>query len=92
MLGNIGQKAKEKYDAVKAMSQIKKDLEQIFHSEVKRDIKVVVRGDKRIEKIEVGDEDLKELKDTINAAFKAVEKKAQKQMKGKLGGMGIPGL
>ena len=50
----------------------------------------MVRGDKKIQKIEVDGEDQKELKDLINDAFGDVDKKLQKQMKGQLQDLGLP--
>ncbi|MBN1162280.1 YbaB/EbfC family nucleoid-associated protein [Patescibacteria group bacterium] len=76
----------------KAQSEIKKQLEQMFHSEEKRGTKVIVRGDKRIEKIEIDGEEDKELKDLINDAMKKMDKKAEKQLRGKLKGLGLPDL
>ena len=86
------EKLRELNDFRKAQSEIKKELEQIFHSEIKRDIKVIVRGDKKIERIEINSEEQKELKDVINSAMKEIDKKSQKQLKGKLKGLGLPDL
>lgn len=76
----------------KAQSQMQKQLEQIFSSMEKRGIKVVVRGDRRIESIEIDGESQKELKDLLNDALKEVNKKAEKQLRGQLGDLGFPGL
>ena len=76
----------------KMQGELKKQLEQIFVTEEKRDIKVRIRGDKKIELIEINGEELKELRDILNDAFKEVDKKVQKQMKGQLGDFGFPGL
>ncbi len=76
----------------KMQGELKKQLEQIFVTEEKRDIKVRIRGDKKIELIEINGEELKELRDILNDAFKEVDKKVQKQMKGQLGDLGFPGL
>jgi DNA-binding protein YbaB len=76
----------------KAQSEIKKQLEQIFVTEERGDYKVVIRGDKKVEKLEIDGEDQKELRDILNRAFKEVDKKVEKQMRGQLSDLGFPGL
>jgi len=76
----------------KAQSEIKKELEQIFVSEEKSGIKVLIRGDKKIQKIEIDGEDQKDLRDTLNDTFKKVDKKVEKQMRGHMGDLGLPGF
>ncbi len=76
----------------KAQSEIKKELEQIFVSEEKFGINVVIRGDKKIQKIEVDGEDQKDLKEILNNTFKKVDKKVEKQMRGHMGDLGLPGF
>ena len=85
-------KLKDLNNLRKAQSQIKKQMEEIFASEEDGDVKVVVRGDKRIERILINGEENKELKDVINKAFKQVDKKVEKQLRGQMGDLGIPGL
>lgn len=70
-------------DAIKAkrtQSKMQKELEQIFAVAEDKETRVVVRGDHKIEKIEIDGEEQKELKSVINDAMKAVEKKIQKKM------------
>ncbi len=69
------------YKAQRAKSQMQKQLEQIYAAEEKRGIKVVVRGDKKIETIIIDSEEQKELKDLINKAMKAADKKVEKQLR-----------
>ena len=76
----------------KAQSEIKKQLEQIYVSSEKNDMSVLIRGDKKIEKLVVEGEENKELKDFLNDSFKEIDKKVEKQMRGQLGDLGIPGL
>lgn len=76
----------------KAQAEIKKELEQIFVKMDKGDYSILVRGDKKIEKLAIDGDEAKELKDLINDALKEVDKKAEKQMRGHLGDLGIPGL
>ena len=76
----------------KIRAEMTKELEKIFSVVEKGNARVVVRGDKHIEKIEVnGDED-KALKDILNIAMKEVDKKVEKQMRGRLGDLGLPGF
>ena len=84
----------EIYKFKKAQSKMQKELENIFATQEKRGIKVVVRGDRKIESIEIEGEEHKDLKDMINDALKDVNKKAEKQLRGQLGDLGIniPGL
>lgn len=76
----------------KAQSEIKKQLENIFVTIEKSGYRVVIRGDKRIEKLEINGEDDKQLREMLNDAFKDVDKKVEKQMRGQLSDLGIPGL
>lgn len=76
----------------KAQSQMQKELEQLFATEEHRGIRVTVRGDQKIESITIDNEEQKELKQVINSAMKSVLKKAQKQMRGQIQDLGIPGL
>jgi len=76
----------------KMQSELKKELEAIFVNEEKGDIQVVVRGDKRVEKIIIDDEEMKELRDIINTAMKKMDKKIEKQMRGRMQDLGLPGL
>lgn len=76
----------------KAQSEIKKQLEQIFATYEKGDLRIVVRGDRRIEKIEIEGEERKDLKEALNSAYKDLDKKVEKQMRGQLSDLGFPGL
>ena len=49
-------------------------------------------GDKKIEKLEIDGVDDKALRDLMNDAFKDVDKKVEKQMRGQLQDLGLPGL
>ncbi len=73
-------------------TDVKNQLEQIFVEYEKEGILVVVRGDKRIEKIEIDGDENKLIKDIINDAMKDVDKKVQKKMQGQLKDLGLPGL
>jgi DNA-binding protein YbaB len=76
----------------KAQSDIKKQLENIFVTSEKGGIKIVIRGDKRIERLEIEGVEDKALRDLLNDAFKDVDKKVEKQMRGQLQDLGFPGV
>lgn len=76
----------------KMQAEVKKQLEQIFVTQEKGGVRLVVRGDKRIEKLEINGEEKKDLKDLINDTMKDVDKKVEKQMRGQLSDLGFPGL
>jgi DNA-binding protein YbaB len=76
----------------KAQGEIKKSLEQIFVTSEKAGMRVVIRGDKRIEKLEIDGTDNKQLRELINDSFKEVDKKVEKQTRGQLQDLGFPGL
>lgn len=85
-------KIKQLNDLRKAQGEIKKQLEGIFISEEKGKYKILIRGDKKVETISVNGVEDKALKDFLNDSFKEVDKKVEKQMRGKLGDLGFPGL
>lgn len=64
----------------KSQNKLKKQMENIFSQHENDHMTVLIRGDKRIEKITIDGEDQKELKDFINEAFKKLEKKLEKEM------------
>lgn len=83
---------KEIYRLKKQQSKLQKQMEQIFATAEKNDIKVVVRGDRKIEAIYIDGEENKDLKDLINSAVKDVNKKVEKKLRGQLSELGFPGL
>ncbi len=83
---------KEIYKLRKKQSEMQKEMEQIFSTEEKGDVKVVVRGDRKVELIEIDGEEQKDLKNAINDAMKDVNKKVEKKLRGQLSDLGIPGL
>ena len=83
---------KELYRLRKEQSKLQKQMEQIFATVEKQDVKVVVRGDRKIEAIYFDGEEQKELRDMINDAIKDVNKKVEKQLRGQLSELGFPGL
>ena len=75
-----------------AQSKIKKQMEGISATREKDGIKIVVRGDKKIQRLEIDGEDQKDLKDLTNDTFGDVDKKVEKQMRGQLKDLGLPDL
>jgi len=73
----------------KAQGEIKKELEQIFVEGEKQGIKILIRGDKRVEKLEVDGVEQKALRDLINDTMKDVDKKVEKQMRGHMADLGL---
>ncbi len=71
---------------------MKKGMEKIFVEYEDKGVKLLVRGDQHIEKVEINGEEDKRLKDVFNEALKEVQKKVAKKMKGQLSDLGIPGL
>ncbi len=76
----------------KMQQEVKKQLEAISVSYEKDGIKVVIRGDKKIEKVEIDGDENKLIKDIINDAQKEVDKKVEKQMRSQAGELGLPGF
>jgi hypothetical protein len=76
----------------KMQADVKKQLEGIFVQNEKDDIVILVRGDKKIEKLVIKGEENKELKEMLNETMKQVDKKVEKQMRGQLSDLGFPGL
>jgi DNA-binding protein YbaB len=85
-------KIKEVNKFNKMRSELNKEREQIFVTQEKKNVRIVVRGDNRIEKLEIDGEDQKDLKEIINDSFKEVEKKVEKQMRGHYKDLGLPDL
>ncbi len=87
-------KLKALNDFRKAQSGIKKQMEAITVSKEKGDTLVVVRGDKKIEKLVINGEEKKDLRDLLNDTMKEVDKKVEKQLRGQISDLGIniPGL
>lgn len=82
-------KLKDLNNLRKAQAEIKKELEQIYVEAEKSGIKILIRGDKRVEKLEINGEDNKALRDLINDTMKDVDKKVEKQMRGHMADLGL---
>ena len=82
-------KIKDLNNLRKAQGEIKKELEQIFVETEKQSIKILVRGDKRVERLEIDGVEQKALRDLINDTMKDVDKKVEKQMRGHMADLGL---
>ncbi len=76
------EKVKQLHKLKKMQSEVQKQLESILHVEEKGTVSVTVRGDKKIEYFVIDGQERRDIKDLINEAFKKVEKKSEKRMKG----------
>lgn len=85
-------KLKDLNNLRKVQSQMKKEMELIFVSEEKRDISVRIRGDKKIDSIKINGDEQALLKELLNDTFKKVDKKVEKQLRGYVGDLGLPGF
>lgn len=85
-------KLKDLNNLRKMQSEIKREMEAIFVTHEKDGVKITIRGDKRVEKVEIDGDENKLFKDLINDAMKEVDKKVEKQMKGRMGDLGLPGF
>lgn len=66
----------------KFQSRMKKKMREVYVEKSKGNFSVVVRGDRSIDRIEIAGEEHKLLRDLINSAFKEVEKKSEKKLRG----------
>lgn len=92
MFDKVVDKVKKFNKLRKTQGDVKKQLEQIFVKNESKGLSILVRGDKRVEKISINGVENKELKDFINDTMKEVNKKAEKQMRGHLGDLGFGDL
>jgi len=76
----------------KTQAEVKKQQESVFVSNNKGSFSVLIRGDKRVEKITIDGAEQRELKEFLNDSFKMVDKKLEKKLRGSLGSLEIPGL
>lgn len=82
-------KAKTYNNLRKAQGEMKKKLESIFAEYKSPKINILMRGDKRIEKIDLDGVERKDLKDALNDLMKDVDKKSEKKMRGDLSSLGL---
>lgn len=71
--------------------EIQKKLSGIKITVEHKGVTVVMTADQKIISIE-GEQDFKKITDAVNEALKETQKVAANEMKGLMGGLGIPGL
>lgn len=69
----------------KTQNRLKKETEKMFLRHEDGDMAILLRGDKRVESIEVDGEERKDIKDLINDGMKRLDKKLEKEMKSSAG-------
>ena len=82
-------KIKDLNNLRRTQGEIKKELERIFVRGEKQGAVVLIRGDKRIDQLEIDGVDQKDLRDLINDTMKDVDKKVEKQMRGHMSDLGL---
>jgi len=85
-------RAKEMYNLKRRADLLKKEMARIVVTVEEKGVRVVARGDQRIEALEVDGEEDRRVRDAVNKALKEVQKKVAKKMRGQLMDLGIPGL
>lgn len=83
-LGDLKKMAEQAKEIQKKLGDIKITVEH-------KGVTVVMTGDQKVLDIS-GDNDLDKVKDAVNEALKQSQKVAAEEMKGMMGGMGLPGM
>lgn len=71
--------------------QLQKQLAEIKITVEHKGVMVIMTADQKIVEIR-GEQDLDKVKDAVNEALKESQKVAAEEMKGLMGGMGLPGM
>ena len=84
------------FDKIKAIDrarrlqgEVKKIQESVYQEVEQQGYKILVRGDKHLEKLEIDGVENKVLRNLINDAFKDVDKKVEKKAKGYASELGL---
>lgn len=85
-------KARDLFKLKRKADEMKKVMEGISVEVEHKGIKIVMQGDQKVKRIEVGGEEDTRLRDAFNRAVKESQKKAAKKMQGFAGDLGIPGF
>ncbi len=91
MIDKLGQ-MKDLYALKKQADAMKKEMEKIQVEVFEGDYRIIMRGDQTVVAVYKDGEEMPELKKLFNKAVKESQKKVAKQMRGKMGDLGIPGL
>uniref|UniRef100_A0A831YYQ0 YbaB/EbfC family DNA-binding protein n=1 Tax=candidate division WWE3 bacterium TaxID=2053526 RepID=A0A831YYQ0_UNCKA len=72
--------------------RLKAEMERIVVEVSEGDVKISIRGDQEIERVEVAGEEREDLKKAFNKAVKESQKEVSKKLSGMLMDMKVPGL
>lgn len=72
--------------------QLKTEMEKIMTEVEEKNVRITIRGDQQVERVEVDGEERDDLKRAFNKAVKESQKEVSKKLSGMLMGMKIPGL
>ena len=72
--------------------QLKVEMEKIMTEVEEGDVRITIRGDQQVEKVEVEGMERDDLKKAFNKAVKESQKEVSKKLSGMLMGMKVPGL
>jgi len=72
--------------------RLKAEMERIMVEVSEGDVKISIRGDQEIERVEVAGEEREDLKKAFNKAVKESQKEVSKKLSGMLMDMKVPGL
>lgn len=76
----------------KQAQQIKHEMEQITVEVTEGEVRIVMRGDQQVERVEVEGAERGDLKNAFNKAVKESQKKVSQKLSGMMTGMKLPGL
>lgn len=76
----------------KQAQQLKSEMEKITVEITEGKVRVVIRGDQQVERVEVEGENRDDLKNAFNKAVKESQKKVSQKLSGLLTGMKLPGI
>lgn len=74
----------------KQAGELKREMERITVEVAHGKVKILMRGDQTVEKIEVEDEERADLRDAFNKAVKESQKKVAQKLSGMVSGMQFP--
>ncbi len=87
------------FDQMKQMNELRKqgkrlqkEMEKIIIEVEEGKVKIMMRGDQQIEKIEIEGEVRDDIKKALNKAVKESQKKVSRKLSGMLMGMNLPGM
>ncbi len=91
MIDKLGQ-MKDLYALKKQADALKKEMEKIQVEVYEGDYRIIMLGDQTVVAVYKDDVEMPGLKKLYNKALKESQKKVAKQMRGKMGDMGLPGF